>query len=207
MLSVRSVCAPRWPPWQHHLVESRPDEDLQSPSGSPYDWFLRARTLVADGSAAAALVLLDRLLHDAGPTRSVQELRARALFDTRRFAESAEAFAEIVALAPDDDYAHFGLGMSLWRLQDFVAATDHFALACVMRPARREYQHALRQVRATLAARAEAGLPLRGPIPASIDAQPLGDAHHEDPRGLGASAPSGTEGVAGDGITPTDPTE
>ena len=38
-------------------------------------------------------------------------------------------------------------------------------MAVVMRPDRPEYDKALKQVRATLRARAEAGLPEEGPVP------------------------------------------
>ena len=48
--------------------------------------------------------------------------------------------------------------MSLWRLRQFPTAADHLAMAAVMRPDRPEYANALRQVRATLAAREDAGM-------------------------------------------------
>jgi hypothetical protein len=52
----------------------------------------------------------------------------------------------------------------LWRLQEFTLARDELAMAFVMRPDRSEYGKALGQVRATLRARIDAGLPLNGPI-------------------------------------------
>lgn len=67
-------------------------------------------------------------------------------------------------VAPDDDYAHFGMGMSLWRKQEFVQARDHLSMAFVMRPDRAEYGKALSQVKATLRARVKDQLPLNGPI-------------------------------------------
>ena len=153
-----------------------------APAGSPYDWYQRARALVESGSPEAALLLLGRLEADEPGTRSVAELRGRALFDTRRYADAARAFELLTELAPDDDYAHFGLGMALWRLHDFPRARDHLALACAMRPARREYAQALRQVRATLASREAAGLPLQGSIDPSITGGGIGVAdadHHQ----------------------------
>lgn len=142
------------------------------PSGSPYEWFRRADALLSTGDADAALQLLDWLSDVEPPSRAVLELRARAEFDTRRYTRAAATFDQIVALAPDDDYAHFGLGMSLWRLQRFVEARDHLAMAFVMRPERPDYGTALTQVKATLRARQDGGLPLDGPLPAqerSID--------------------------------------
>lgn len=134
-------------------------------SDDEYAWFRRGEALLAQGNADAAAVIFDRL-HTSDPeSRSVLEAWARALFDARRFDEAADAFGDLVDRSPDDDYAHYGLGMALWRLQRFPAARDHLAMAAVMRPDRREYQQALTQVRATLRARAEAGLPDEGPVP------------------------------------------
>jgi hypothetical protein len=47
----------------------------------------------------------------------------------------------------------------------FQEARDELAMALVMRPERTEYAQALNQVKATLRARAEADLPLNGPLP------------------------------------------
>ena len=58
--------------------------------------------------------------------------------------------------SPSDDYAHFGLGLALARSGDPAAAAEHLALAAAMRPELRHYTDALRGVRATLRARAEA---------------------------------------------------
>lgn len=134
-------------------------------SEDDYAWFRRGEALLAQGNADAAAVVFERL-HSRDPeSPSVLESWARALFDARRFGEAADAFGDLVERSPDNDYAHYGLGLALWRLQLFPAAHDHLAMAAVMRPDRGEYQQALRQVRATLRARAEAGLPDEGPVP------------------------------------------
>jgi predicted Zn-dependent protease len=134
------------------------------PDGTPYDWYRRACALLDGGNPDAAAVLLSRLREVDPTSTAVLETHARALFDSRRYQEAADAFAELVERSPAEDYAHYGLGMSLWRLQRFPLARDHLAMAAVMRPQRAEYSRALAQVRATLKARAEAGLPLEGPV-------------------------------------------
>ena len=101
---------------------------------------------------------LRRVVDEHRHAQAIREALARALFDARRFQEAADEFGAIVDVAPDEDYAQFGLGLSLWRLRRFPEAADHLAMAAVMRPDRAEYSAALRQVRATLAARADAGL-------------------------------------------------
>ena len=131
----------------------RPDP----PAGDAYDWFRRGTALLESGNPAAAAQLLAWAAEEEPTAHSVREALARALFDARRFAEAAREFTVLVELAPDDDYARFGLGMALWRLRQIPRAADHLAMASVMRPDRAEYAAALKQVRATLAARDDAG--------------------------------------------------
>ena len=134
------------------------------PQGSAYDWYRRAIALLEGGNPAAAEVLFARLRDIDPNSMSVLEAHARALFDARRYEEAAVAFAELAERNPAEDYAHYGLGLSLWRLQRFPEARDQLAMATVMRPGRPDYAQALAQVRATLKAREESGLPLEGPV-------------------------------------------
>jgi Flp pilus assembly protein TadD len=133
---------------------------------TPYDWYRRAVDLLDSGDSDAAVVLFARVRDVDGTSTCVLEGQARALFDSRRYAEAAAAFAELAERSPDEDYAHYGLGMSLWRLQRFPEARHELAMAAVMRPSRADYASALSQVKATLRARALGGLPLEGPISA-----------------------------------------
>ncbi len=153
------------PAHDHRDSSSAPSSSAPGdPDGNPYDWYQRALSLLDTGNSDAAAVLLIRLREVDPTSTSVIEALARAMFDSRRFAEAVEAFTELVERSPAEDYAHFGLGMSLWRLQRFPEARDHLSMAFVMRPDRSEYGSALAQVKATLRARALAGLPLQGPI-------------------------------------------
>lgn len=138
--------------------------DSGEPAGDPVQWFRRAEHLLESGNPEAALVLLERVAGLEPESSSVQEARARALFDAGRLDESAAAFEAILARSPDNDYAHFGLGMCLWRQHAFVRARDELAMAFVMRPNRADYARALTQVKATLQERLRSGLPLDGPL-------------------------------------------
>ena len=139
------------------------EERVGTPDGSVYDWFQRAQSLLDTGNPDAALQLLYRVKAEDSST-SVLESLGRALFDSRRYIEAESVFRELCERVPSDDFAHYGLGVSLWRLQEFTLARDELAMAFVMRPDRSEYGKALGQVRATLRARIDAGLPLNGPI-------------------------------------------
>ncbi len=129
-----------------------------------YGWYKRAGLLLESGNPHAALLLIDRLMSVEPQSASVMEMYARALFDTSDFRAAAMAFDVLIQLSPDNDYAHFGKGMCLWRLQQFILSRDELGMAAAMRPDRLEYARAYGQVKATLRARIEAGLPLNGPI-------------------------------------------
>jgi len=127
--------------------------EQDGPDGSVYDWYQRGLDLLKSGSAAAAVQLLSRAAEAEPESPSLREALARAQFGARRFAEAADSFRWIVEDNPSEDYARFGLGLSLSRMGEFEAAVEHLALAVAMRPENRDYEQALRQVRATLAAR------------------------------------------------------
>jgi len=134
------------------------------PAGEPYDWYVRAVELRSQGSHDAASEVLIHLLSEQPDSAHARELLAQAYFDARRWELALEQFTYLSEQQPDDDYAHYGAGMALWRLWRFTDAVEQLAMAAVMRPDSRAYDVALRQVRATLKARAEAGYPLNGPL-------------------------------------------
>jgi tetratricopeptide (TPR) repeat protein len=118
-----------------------------------YQLYQRGLDLLGRGSAAAAAQLLARAAAAEPKSRSVLEALARAQFDAGQYGAAAGNFRRIVDASPSDDYAQFGLGLSLARTGDHGAAAEHLALAVAMRPNLRHYTDALRSVRATLRAR------------------------------------------------------
>ena len=135
------------------------------PAGEPYDWFVRAQELMAAGDFFAAAQLLSHAVAAEPTAASLRELHARALFDAGQYLAAHNEFKTLTQVAPDDDYARFGLGMSLWRMQMFTEAAIQLQAAVAMKPTSKAYQDALKQVQATQRARAEAGLPADGPLP------------------------------------------
>jgi len=142
--------------------DSRPSEDQPSgtgreaPDGDAYSWYQRGLDLLGRGSAAAAAQVLERAAEAEPGARSILEALARAQFDAGRYAQAADRFRQIVEASPSDDYAHFGLGLALARGGNPAAAAEHLALAAAMRPELPHYTNALKGVRATLRAQAEA---------------------------------------------------
>jgi predicted Zn-dependent protease len=120
------------------------------PAGEVYDWYTRAIEMLDGGNPQAAAELLTHARAREPGSASVLEALARASFDARRFGEAASLFADLADKNPDNDYAHFGLGLSRMRLGDHAGAIDQLAMAAAMRPGRREYDQALREARATI---------------------------------------------------------
>ena len=133
----------------------RPDHsESDGPEGDPLAWYQRGMELLSRGSPAAAAQILQRAATVEPGSRSVREALARAQFDARRYTEAADNFRLIVEASPADDYANFGLGLSLARSGDPASAAEYLALAAAMRPDQKPYTDALHQVRATLHSRA-----------------------------------------------------
>jgi Flp pilus assembly protein TadD len=126
------------------------EETAGADRSSVHHWYTTGLQLLGKGSPAAAAQLLQRAADAEPSSRSVREALARAQFDSGHYAAAAGNFRMIVEASPTDDYAHFGLGLSLARAGDHEAAAEYLALAAAMRPDRKHYTDALRQVRATL---------------------------------------------------------
>jgi tetratricopeptide (TPR) repeat protein len=147
--------------WDSRPALDRPEGQEGSPAeADPSDihaWYTRGLELLGKGSPAAAAQILQRAAEAVPESRSVREALARAQFDTGQYDEAASNFRAIVEASPAEDYAYFGLGLSLSRSGQHAAAVEYLALAAAMRPVR-HYTEALRQVRATLEARKQANL-------------------------------------------------
>ncbi len=138
-------------------TDSGVEMGADTPAGGAYEWLQRAMGLLAQGNAAAAATLLERVRREDPTSASVLEALARAHYDAGHYETARSAFTDLVDAAPDSDYAHFGLGLSLFRLGRVDDAEPHLALAAVMRPGRSDYEQRLREVRATRAARRNGG--------------------------------------------------
>jgi Flp pilus assembly protein TadD len=131
-------------------------ESQVQPEGDAYAWYQRGVELLGKRSPAAAAQLLERAADAEPGSRMVREALARAQFDAGWYELAVRNFRMIVEASPADDYAHFGLGLALARSGDPGHAAEYLALAAAMRPDLPHYSAALRDVRATLRARADA---------------------------------------------------
>jgi tetratricopeptide (TPR) repeat protein len=107
---------------------------------SVYDLFQRGTSLLEQGDHHAAIVPLTRA-RDLEPGKdSIHEALGRALFHARRYDAAREEFEAVVAHTPTNDYALFCLGRSLQLLGRHAEARHPLALACNLRPERRDYR-------------------------------------------------------------------
>jgi tetratricopeptide (TPR) repeat protein len=120
---------------------------VNPPAGEVYDWYRRGLRLLSDNNAAAAAALLEHAVAAEPRSRSLRETLARAQYAAGEYEQARDNFALIVADAPTDDYAHFGLGLAHRRIGDLDRAAEHLALAAAMRPDNRHYGSALNSVR------------------------------------------------------------
>jgi Flp pilus assembly protein TadD len=123
------------------------EESSGAPAGGVYDWYRRGMSLLEDGSPAAAAALLEHAVHAEPDSRSLREGLARAQYASRDFEAARDNFAAIVAVAPSDDYAQFGLGLAQLRTGALDDAAEHLALAVAMRPENKHYGTALNTAR------------------------------------------------------------
>ncbi|MFZ0323681.1 MAG: tetratricopeptide repeat protein [Actinomycetes bacterium] len=125
------------------------DPTQRRPVGDVYDWYVRGLKLLDAGHPAAAAELLAHAAAADPGSASIREALGRARLGAKQFERAREDFAWLADTHPDDDYAHFALGLALSRLGDPRAAAEQLALACAMRPDRDDYARLLAQVRAT----------------------------------------------------------
>ncbi|WP_078891934.1 tetratricopeptide repeat protein [Streptomyces sp. NRRL S-350] len=169
------------------------------PAGEVYDWFRRGAQLLAQGHPAAAEQLLSRAAAAEPHSRSIREALARAQFDAGSYAAALENFRAVALADPADDYAQFGWGVAAARLGDFETSAEHLALAVAMRPGTDHYREALRQTRATLAARAGAYGPLLPGAPGYLAPPPGAEPLPGAAGAAGAADPAGGEPDGADG--------
>jgi tetratricopeptide (TPR) repeat protein len=142
-----------------------PADASGAPEGDPFDWYVRGRTLLASGDAAAAVVLLRRAVQAEPEVMAARELLARALFDAHDYPAAVEAFSVLVADNPSNDYAQFGLGLSALRSGAAELAVHHLSLAVAMRPGDHHYATALRAARVRASGDSLSDSGPSGPLP------------------------------------------
>jgi tetratricopeptide (TPR) repeat protein len=107
---------------------------------SVYELYRRGCDLLDHGDYQAAVVPLARA-RDLEPDKaSIREALGRALFHAQRYEGAVAEFEALAAQAPTNDYALFCLGRAMQQLGRHREACHPLALACSLRPERRDYR-------------------------------------------------------------------
>ncbi|HSZ69159.1 MAG TPA: tetratricopeptide repeat protein, partial [Solirubrobacteraceae bacterium] len=107
---------------------------------SVYELYRRGCDLLGHGDYQAAIVPLTRA-RDLEPDKtSIREALGRALFHAQLYERAVAEFEAIAAQAPTNDYALFCLGRAMQQLGRHREACHPLALACSLRPERRDYR-------------------------------------------------------------------
>ena len=114
-----------------------PSERAEEPT---YTLYRRGIELLEEGDFEHAAEPLAEAARREPEKTSVREALGRAYFRAGRFAPAATEFAAVVESHPVDDYAHFCLGRALSMTGQKRRARHHLALACNLRPERRDYR-------------------------------------------------------------------
>lgn len=107
---------------------------------STYELFQRGTALLEAGDAHQATVSLERARDQEPDKTSIREALGRAYFGAGRYHAAAAEFEAVIARAATNDYALFCLGRSLQLLGRHAEARQPLALACCLRPDRRDYR-------------------------------------------------------------------
>ncbi|MGH2853880.1 MAG: tetratricopeptide repeat protein [Solirubrobacteraceae bacterium] len=107
---------------------------------SVYDLYRSGCELLRHGDYQAAIVPLTRAREQEPDKASIREALGRALFHAQRYEDAAAEFSCVAAQAPTNDYALFCLGRSMQQLGRHEEARHPLALACSLRPERRDYR-------------------------------------------------------------------
>jgi Flp pilus assembly protein TadD len=105
-----------------------------------YALFRRGTALLEAGDFNQATVPLSKAAELEPEKTSIREALGRAYFRSRQFERARVEFEAVVERAPTNDYALFCLGRSLQQLGRHQEARKPLALACCLRPERKDYR-------------------------------------------------------------------
>ncbi|MBN2168404.1 MAG: tetratricopeptide repeat protein [Actinobacteria bacterium] len=101
---------------------------------TPYSLLQRGKDLLNDGNPAQAATVLERARRMEPDKGSILEVLGRAYYLARRYAEAEACYQNAIRVDPNNDHAHYCLGLCLLKENDKLEAGKHFKLAWSLRP-------------------------------------------------------------------------
>jgi Tfp pilus assembly protein PilF len=115
-------------------------------SESTYSLFQQGRAHLRDGMAAQATVALEKAKRREPDKASIRETLGIAYFRIGRWEAAEEEFRACLEIAPNNDYAHYGLGRALEKQGKETEANGHYKLASSLRPGSTTYRSRIRDL-------------------------------------------------------------
>ncbi|HET7856414.1 MAG TPA: tetratricopeptide repeat protein [Gaiellaceae bacterium] len=111
-----------------------------------YDLFQKGRAHLKKGMPAQATVSLEKAKRREPDKASIREALGIAYFRMQDYEKAESEFRAMTEIAPNDDYAHYGLGRSLEKLGREREAQGHYKLASSLRPGSERYSSRIRDL-------------------------------------------------------------
>ncbi len=108
-----------------------------------YYHFKTAKKLARENNFIKAIMHLEKAKHSEPKKASIREALARAYYNCGFYAPAAKNFQKALEIDAANDFAYYGLGMSLAKLGMIKKAVGQLKIAVTMKPQFKEYQKAL----------------------------------------------------------------
>lgn len=103
-------------------------------SDTAYALLQRGSELLEEGNPAQAALVFEKARMLEPGKGSILEVLGRAYYLCGRYEAAAERFNEALAVDPNNDYAHYCLGLTYLKLKRKAEAAGHFKLAWSLMP-------------------------------------------------------------------------
>jgi Flp pilus assembly protein TadD len=108
-----------------------------------YEEFLKGKNALREGMSHKAIHHLRRAKRAEPSKLSIREALGRAYFMAGRFEMAKREFEFIIFRKPDEDYAYFGLGVSMIRMGEVEEGLERLRIACALNPSNSTYREFL----------------------------------------------------------------
>lgn len=101
---------------------------------TPYSLLQQGKDLLEDGNPAQAAVVLERARKMEPDKGSILEVLGRAYYLMGRYEQAEGCYRNALRVDPNNDHAHYCLGLCLLKENKETEAGKHFKIAWSMRP-------------------------------------------------------------------------
>jgi len=111
-----------------------------------YYHFKKGKKLAEENNFIKAIMHLEKAKQEEPQKASIREALARAYYNCGFYSPARENFQKAVEIDPTNDFAYYGLGLSLAKLGKINRAIGQLKIAVTMKPRSEEYKKALKKL-------------------------------------------------------------